>query len=258
MSVWNWLPAFRVVAEFESVHRAASALAVSASALSRTIRLAEDALGHALFVRDPSGLRLTDAGARVLGSTRDAMRLIDDGIDALTSSTSTSLALGFTTPLGEKVLLRALGDLPPEDTRTLDLRRVEEPNVGSELLRGLVDLVLCSSPPITADLEGTRLGDVPFEIFAPPGLETTDGARVTLSDGSSRTRAASLEGVEHLARTRGLLAEIPRGLAPDDFRRVEVTSLRTETLYVATRKHLGGEAPATGVVDLLRAALKFD
>lgn len=258
MSVWNWLPAFRVVAEFESVHRAASALAVSASALSRTIRLAEDALGHALFVRDPSGLRLTDAGARVLGATRDAMRLIDDGISSLAPDATTSLAVGFTTALGERVLLRALGEMPRDDTRALDIRRVEEPNVGPELLRGLLDLVVCSAPPSADDLDRTRLGDVPYEIFAPPGVDSTDGDRVTLAGGGSRIRGASLEGVEHLARSRKILAEIPRGLAPADFRRVEAPSPRTETLYVVTRKRLGEDAPATGMVALLRGALQFD
>src|SRR5712691_11901344 len=43
--LWNWLPGFRGVAEHESVNEAASALNVSPSALSRTVKLLESALG---------------------------------------------------------------------------------------------------------------------------------------------------------------------------------------------------------------------
>ena len=68
MAVWNWLPAVRVVAEYESIQRAARELAVSPSALSRTIKLAEDAVGAALFVRAASGITLTEAGATLLRS----------------------------------------------------------------------------------------------------------------------------------------------------------------------------------------------
>lgn len=34
-NLWNWLPPFRVVAEYQSIQRAAVVLNVSASALSR-------------------------------------------------------------------------------------------------------------------------------------------------------------------------------------------------------------------------------
>ena len=259
MSVWNWLPAFRVVAEFESVHRAASALAVSPSALSRTIRLAEEALGHPLFLRDPSGLRLTDEGSRVLTATRDAMRLIDDGISSLRASTATSLVLGFTTPLAEKVLLRALAGLPADDSRSLDVRRVAETDVTPELLRGLLDLVVCGSPSNAAEITDLRLGDVPFGLFAPPGVPASAGTSVTLAEGSSRLRAATLEGVELLARARGLLAELPVELAPQDFRAIESTTpTRSETLHVATRKRLGEDAGESLLLGLLRDALRFD
>src|SRR5262245_30593406 len=78
--LWNWLPGFRGVAEHESVHRAAQTLGVSPSALSRTVKLLESALGAPLFVRQGSGLQLTALGAELLTITRDAMRQVDDGI----------------------------------------------------------------------------------------------------------------------------------------------------------------------------------
>src|SRR5262245_9460417 len=78
--VWNWLPAFRAVAEHESIHAAAAALCLSPSALSRTVRLLEDALGVRLFERLGNRLKLTSIGEQLLSIARDAMRRVDDGL----------------------------------------------------------------------------------------------------------------------------------------------------------------------------------
>ena len=54
-SVWNWLPVYRAVGELGGLRTAAEAIGVSASAVSRTLKLVEDHLGHELF--DRNGLR---------------------------------------------------------------------------------------------------------------------------------------------------------------------------------------------------------
>ena len=54
--VWNWLPAFRAVAESEHLPTASKEANLSASALSRAVKLLEDDLGVSLFVRE--GLNL--------------------------------------------------------------------------------------------------------------------------------------------------------------------------------------------------------
>lgn len=77
-SFWNWLPAFRAVAEWGGVLRAARTLRTSASSLSRAVRLLEDAVGEALFRREGRVLVLTPAGEELLAATRFAMRSVDD------------------------------------------------------------------------------------------------------------------------------------------------------------------------------------
>ena len=66
--VWPWLPVFRVVAETEHLPTAAARLHVSPSALSRTIRLVEEALGEELFVRSARRIVLNSAGQRLLAA----------------------------------------------------------------------------------------------------------------------------------------------------------------------------------------------
>ncbi|MBP8302176.1 MAG: LysR family transcriptional regulator, partial [Planctomycetes bacterium] len=50
-ALWNWLPAFRAVGETQHLPSAATALHVSPSALSRSVRLLEQRLGCTLFER---------------------------------------------------------------------------------------------------------------------------------------------------------------------------------------------------------------
>src|SRR5688572_5955084 len=83
MQVWNWLPAFRAVAETQSLTRAAKQIHLTKPALSRTLRLLEDDLGTPLFERDHGHLVLNAAGRRLLASTRTAIRLVHDALQEL-------------------------------------------------------------------------------------------------------------------------------------------------------------------------------
>ncbi len=82
-NLWNWLPAFRAVAETEHLLRAAEMLGTSAPALSRTIRLLEDSIDAPLFHRNGGKhLELTDLGHLLAAATRDGMRGVDEALAA--------------------------------------------------------------------------------------------------------------------------------------------------------------------------------
>jgi DNA-binding transcriptional LysR family regulator len=68
---------FVAVAEEGHVSRAASALRVAQPAVSRQIRLLEDELGAALFVRTARGMRLTPPGAVFLEHARSILAQVD-------------------------------------------------------------------------------------------------------------------------------------------------------------------------------------
>lgn len=93
-------------AERGSFRRAARALSVQQSAVSRRIRDLEDALGVSLFIRDHRGVHLTNAGRSFLGRARRAMTHIKHAaVDAASSGRGevgairigifSSLACGF-------------------------------------------------------------------------------------------------------------------------------------------------------------------
>ena len=78
LELWAWLPAFRFVAETEHLPSASDLLYTSPSALSRTVKQLEGALGVKLFDRVGKRLVLNDDGRRLLGGVRRAMRYVDD------------------------------------------------------------------------------------------------------------------------------------------------------------------------------------
>ncbi|MCA9645980.1 MAG: LysR family transcriptional regulator [Polyangiaceae bacterium] len=78
--IWQWLPVFKVVAETQHLPTAARQLHVSASAISRTIRLVEEALGQELFVRSSRRLILNAAGERLLAATRRSANSLEQGL----------------------------------------------------------------------------------------------------------------------------------------------------------------------------------
>lgn len=84
---WNWLPAFRVVAETGHLPTASKLLFVTPSALSRSLRLLEAKVGRRLFDRDGRRLRLNAEGERFLASVRDSMRLVHEGLSSFSAPT---------------------------------------------------------------------------------------------------------------------------------------------------------------------------
>jgi len=144
---WNWIPAFRAVAETGHLPTASKLLQVSPSALSRSVRLIEKNLGKSLFTREGRRIRLNHAGERFLSSVRDAMRLVDDGFIAVTAKTlGGPVHLSIAGPMTPSILpaLRRLrkgySDLvfylhshPPRESNTL-------------LLRGQLDVAFLTHP----------------------------------------------------------------------------------------------------------------
>ena len=276
-ALWNWLPAFRVVGEYESIHKASLVLRVSPSSLSRTIKLIEDVVGSSLFVRSSTGLTLTSFGAHLLKGTRDAMRRVDDaleigGANRLRGDTLVAGAAG-------SVLARLLGVAAAsirkdEGPIRLRLTALSEERVVDELLRGNVDVALIEStaiPELPEELIHETLGELEFALYAPSGLATRPPvgdaeapAQVVVIAGTETdgdgvvATVASLDVAEIIAAAGPFLALLPTALARPPFLLMGPVSARVAVVAVH-RKSLGGrdashvEALIASVRDVLKA-----
>ncbi len=259
--LWNWLPAFRVVAEYRSIHKASAVLHVSASTLSRTIGLLEGAIGVPLFHRTRSGMTVTTFGATLLEGTRDALRRVDD---ALASGTvprhpRPAVALGASTPVLAELLARAVGEALGD--AQYRLREVDEGQVVPDLLRGDLDGALVASDlRLDGDqITRERLGDLVLALHArdgarlgeavvPQGVHSLAGARVVAT-------APSVGAVVRIAETAGVAAILPVGMAPAGFRRIQDTGEVIAVFAVRRRALAQAASDAERVVDAARAVL---
>jgi DNA-binding transcriptional LysR family regulator len=281
-NIWNWLPAFRVVAEYESIQKAAVVLNVSASALSRTVRLLEDAISETLFVRSATGLTLTTFGTELLNGTRDAMRRIDDVVAGQETSGSDerTFVAAANGPVLSRLLDRALcGVVRDFDGVRFRTTSVDDENAVAELLRGNLDLALVEGGlgfEIPDVLTGDRIGELRFAMLAPPSHPMAERgeavlpadlaaakmvtlAAVAAHEQPSRIVAsvASMESAESLAEQGAFLAHLPIALAPASFRVVAPSPARLRVTALS-RKPLEKEAPALvrALVGAIRAVVE--
>lgn len=174
---WAWLPAFRAVAETEHLPSAARALHVTPSALSRTIRLLEDDLGHPLFRREGRRLRLDAAGERLLEAVRDAMRLVDEGRAAVEDARFVGPVLvSCPAPLAPVLLLAALREVQARHPGLVPvLRPVDDARVAGDLLTGALDLALVVGPFAHPALHVEPLGALTHRVFCAPAHPLAGG-----------------------------------------------------------------------------------
>ena len=208
--LWNWLPAFRAVAEYESIQRAGLVLAISPSALSRSIKLLEAALGETLFSRSPTGVALTDAGRRLLVATREAMRRVHDGTAAEPAKRLSGAALA--PALGQLLCEVALEVLPGWELHFAQAA----PAAAAEQLRcGEHDVLLSHVALPGVDLHCEAIGPMPFVLA---GLAGSSRDRVVCLRSAPAPGASvivsSLEELVTAAVHRRAVACVPRFWVP--------------------------------------------
>jgi LysR family glycine cleavage system transcriptional activator len=116
------LRAFEAAARHLSFRGAAEELAVTPTAISHQIRLLEETLGMALFVRQVRRVTLTDAGQRLYPILRDGFDSFERAImDLSPQSRRKAVTLTATTLFTARRLLPALGAFRSEHP-TFDLR----------------------------------------------------------------------------------------------------------------------------------------
>ncbi|MEM7234190.1 MAG: LysR family transcriptional regulator [Planctomycetota bacterium] len=167
---WNWLPAFRAVAESEHLPTAAEGLRVSPSALSRTIRLLEENVGQELFVRSGRTIRLSRSGESFLNSVRDSMRRVHDGMVQLEDRTDAG-EVHFTVagPFNHTVgpVLAKLKQQYPKVLPYFHTFRPDE-NAGA-LLRGEIDVVFLPRPSLRDGLEAELVAELSHGLYCGRG-----------------------------------------------------------------------------------------
>lgn len=248
-NLWNWLPPFRAAAEYQSIQRAALALNMSASALSRTVRLLEDAIGAPLFVRASTGLMLTATGETLLAATRDAMRMIDDALHEPATAAQPRLVLAASGPFLPSLLGRAVSAHPTLlQAATLEIRTVASDEVAEHLLRGAIDLAFVHEAELNRELIAQAVGALQSSTWAPKNAAAAPCVMVATSDAPEAEDGVgetlwvdALDAAIELARCSALPLRCPDVLAPSDFSKQPAAASPPLPVLALLRKPLPGQ-----------------
>lgn len=287
--IWNWLPAFRAVAETEHLPAASALLHVSAGALSRTIRQLEDQLGEPLFDRVGRRLVLNPRGRQLLDAVRRAMRELDEGWAGSEAGAWTGpLHVSSTGAITDVFVMPAMLGLRRRHRHLVPcLHNHPHARARDALLRGDVEVAFGSAPETDSRLETLRLGDTVNRVYAGAGhplfarhepVGARAFARYAFAIPTERLDGASIDGwppelsravgmqvhqlraAVEVCLTGGLLAFLPSiiaepHVAAGELRAVECEVESTHVLYAAHRPSPGATTRARAVIDAVRAAI---
>ena len=195
------LDAFTEVARRGSFSDAAERLHITQSALSQRILNLESELGSTLFIRESSGIRLTDLGQRLLRYCQARESLEGEFMQALKSKESSELAglvrvAGFSTVV-RSVLIPALADLGAKNPSVqLEIMSKELREIPSLLETGQCEFALLSRPLDRHGLESQLLGHEENVLVQAKGKKTREGVFLDHDEDDTMT----IEYLKHQGR----------------------------------------------------------
>lgn len=164
-NIWNWLPAFRAVAETEHLPTASTMMNVTAPALSRTVKQLESYLGYEVFDRIGRGMQLNDKGARLLLAVRNSMRLVDDAV-AVNSEVRFTGNFRWTANWSlSDLVLGALDDVVSEHPEFKPQMLTLGGPLVERLLTGELDLILMTGKVEASGIVATPIGAAPHSVY---------------------------------------------------------------------------------------------
>lgn len=158
------LRAFYEITRRGSFTKAAQELGLTQSALSHRVKNLEDQLETALFVRDPAGVRLTDAGSKLLQHCRVLSQIEAEFLEDFTAERTQKLhgylRIGGASTLMWSVVTKALGTLLRENPDVqVEMMSRELADLPKILTTGAIDLIVTCGRADLPGCEEVHLGD---------------------------------------------------------------------------------------------------
>ncbi|OXS28390.1 MAG: LysR family transcriptional regulator [Desulfovibrio sp. MES5] len=153
---------FSVVAEENSLRRAAERLFMAQPPLSRQIKQLEERMGVALFVRHSKGLTLTNEGARVLAIVRPLLQMKDATYRRLRQDIhphAQHTRIGFTTAFEQGVFTGLERRLTEFFAGGLHIQREASTRLVRDVRKGRLDAAFVALP---LDAPGLLLQELPY------------------------------------------------------------------------------------------------
>ncbi|MBC9876182.1 LysR family transcriptional regulator [Bradyrhizobium sp. INPA01-394B] len=180
---WDDLKLFLACAKFKSFRNAAEELGATSTTLMRRIDRLEDSIGCKLFLRDPSGLTLSDEGAAMIADVAHMERHAFNVFRRASRSsndTSGTVRVAVTEGPGNFWILPRLIDFQKTYRKiTVDLRCAMEQ---ADVARLESDIAIQLEPPTNPDLIVAKLGRLHIYPFVSRDYADLYGVPATLAE----------------------------------------------------------------------------
>ncbi|CAA9526299.1 MAG: hypothetical protein AVDCRST_MAG67-3703 [uncultured Solirubrobacteraceae bacterium] len=180
------LRAFVAVAEELNFTRAAERLHLAQQAVSKSVAQLERELGAELLQRTTRDVRLTQAGAALLESGREALAAADsafESVQRIGQAVTGTVRIGVSPAVGVAIRKQAVDVLragAPE--LSVSFHEVRPAAVAPMLRSGSVDFVLARTAPSAPDIDSTALRPTPVELLVPAGHRLAGASAARLAD----------------------------------------------------------------------------
>jgi LysR family transcriptional regulator, benzoate and cis,cis-muconate-responsive activator of ben and cat genes len=164
---------FVTVTEELNFSRASARLRVSQPAVSRQIKDLEDEIGAPLFVRNPTGLKLTPAGETLLAHARDILRRSADSVKAMQAfgkPAPQAITLGYIPTALPSFLTDALREFSNRYPKVaVHLREISPQEQIMALREDKIDLAFIGSPcsELKRECDLTIVKRIPLSVALP-------------------------------------------------------------------------------------------
>ena len=169
--LWDWLPAFRTVAETEHLPTASRILNVSPSSLSRAVRLLEEEIGQRLFEREGRSLVLNEKGERLLAAVRAAMRGVHSALELVGEVQFDGTVRAAAEDVWFELVVRGAWQrvIAQHPALKPELVRTDPRTFPAMLQRGDVDVAIIEDGSGSVPLVRDLMAELPLSLFVRPG-----------------------------------------------------------------------------------------
>ncbi|MBR0713784.1 LysR family transcriptional regulator [Bradyrhizobium liaoningense] len=180
---WDDLKLFLACAKYKSFRNAAEELGLTSTTLMRRIDRLEESIGCKLFLRDQSGLTLSDEGTAMISDVslmeRHAFNVFRRASRS-SNDTAGTVRVAVTEGPGNFWILPRLIDFQKTYRKiTVDLRCAMEQ---ADVARLESDIAIQLEPPTNPDLIVAKLGRLHIYPFVSKGYESLHGVPATLAE----------------------------------------------------------------------------
>ncbi|MEX6505688.1 LysR substrate-binding domain-containing protein [Jiella sp. M17.18] len=165
------LRSVQAISRHGTVAAAARQLGLTAPAVTLQIKQLEDECGLSLFDRTSEGMRLTTAGAAVLGAANTietTLRALSDEIEAVKGVRSGTIQLGVVSTakyFAPRLIAAFQREFPAIEMK---LKVGNREDIVGDLKNYQLDVALMGRPPLDFPVHSTCFGDHPLVMIAPP------------------------------------------------------------------------------------------